>query len=660
MMTKVNPGSLLTYPVFRLGDSPWAQKIRRVHEVFIHVVKVFTIGLPALTLLYILAGFYLPSTIAFSTSDSSCTFAPSLAPGTHRLSGDDTFAITAPPRIVVAGKNIFSTHLCAHPVGVPNGQQASIAVSQLGLPFQKSISVTSASSLYAQPKLPSTFVSTKSNLVFELSEADHYFDYALSAGGNEIDCRTQDQTVICPTRLLNLDQGKEYDFELKQVMGGSSQALFGRNMTTVTSVDITSSSIIDGSIVYEHPSSVQFITSKSLTAAGPITLRAQDGTTYNTIAESTADGFVVRWSDELPRDTDYEMSITSLTATDGGHLEQPYVLRFRLSGGPKVTGSSLPSVRAPQNIRVTLTFDQPIAPDQDLSSLVSVTRGSANMPITVSAEGTQLYIKGSQTLGICEDFTLVIADTVKSTYGNVGGSAYSQKSRTQCSREFSIGKSVLGRSIVGYELGSGSQTIVYLGALHGNEKSGYYLLSSWLDYLEQHPEKIPAGRRVIILPKLNPDGFAINSRFNANNVDLNRNFASANWKPDVIVPGGAVQVGAGGSAPLSEPESKQLVDYLLSVRPYMVMSYHSQGSITIPNDSGNSSALAYDYARAVGYQYVSAEASLSAFEHETTGALEDWLHEVPDIPVILNELSSHTTGSIYPYHQAPMLKILQN
>jgi len=65
------------------------------------------------------------------------------------------------------------------------------------------------------------------------------------------------------------------------------------------------------------------------------------------------------------------------------------------------------------------------------------------------------------------------------------------------------------------------------------------------------------------------------------------------------------------------------------------------------------------YAGLVGYQHVATDSSGEAFEHETTGALEDWLHETPGIPVVLLELSSHSATGLFPYHKQPMINVIK-
>jgi murein peptide amidase A len=125
-----------------------------------------------------------------------------------------------------------------------------------------------------------------------------------------------------------------------------------------------------------------------------------------------------------------------------------------------------------------------------------------------------------------------------------------------------IGHSVRGRPIRAYELGSrvATRTVVALAAMHGDERAGVTIL----DRLRFGPPI--HGVDLWVVPRANPDGVAIDSRHNAAEVDLNRNFPT-HWIP---------QSGYydSGSRPASEPETRAMMRFLNRIDPSWVVSFH--------------------------------------------------------------------------------------
>lgn len=85
---------------------------------------------------------------------------------------------------------------------------------------------------------------------------------------------------------------------------------------------------------------------------------------------------------------------------------------------------------------------------------------------------------------------------------------------------------------VGQRLGHNEhiQTTLILGGVHPDEITPVHLAFSYAKVLKENPG-IYQGSRVVIAPLVNPDGFFTRpkARTNANGVDLNRNFATADW-----------------------------------------------------------------------------------------------------------------------------------
>jgi len=126
-----------------------------------------------------------------------------------------------------------------------------------------------------------------------------------------------------------------------------------------------------------------------------------------------------------------------------------------------------------------------------------------------------------------------------------------------------IGQSVKHRPIVAWHLGEpapGRQTVLIVSTMHGNERQ-----------IQQIPEALRDGRRIKgadiwVLPVMNPDGLARNTRQNAHGVDLNRNFPTQ-W---VHTTGHY----ASGPRAASEPETRAMMRFLLKIRPDRMISFH--------------------------------------------------------------------------------------
>ncbi len=121
-------------------------------------------------------------------------------------------------------------------------------------------------------------------------------------------------------------------------------------------------------------------------------------------------------------------------------------------------------------------------------------------------------------------------------------------------KKIEIGKSVLGKSIYGLKIGSGNTKVLVWSQMHGNESTTTRAICKLLETVEIEREFDKL--QLYIIPILNPDGAESWTRFNANQVDLNR---------DAIH--------------LSQPESMLLRNVITDFNPDYCFNLHGQRTI---------------------------------------------------------------------------------
>jgi len=150
------------------------------------------------------------------------------------------------------------------------------------------------------------------------------------------------------------------------------------------------------------------------------------------------------------------------------------------------------------------------------------------------------------------------------------------------------GVSVEGRAIECRAFGYGSQAVLIVGGIHGNEPASAVLARGLCAYLDAHPQAA-RGRQVLVVPAANPDGLARATRANARGVDLNRNFATANWGRGAH---------AAGPEPMSEPATRFIAGLIRRYRPAAIVQIHQP--LACVDWDGPASALAAAMARLAG------------------------------------------------------------
>lgn len=190
--------------------------------------------------------------------------------------------------------------------------------------------------------------------------------------------------------------------------------------------------------------------------------------------------------------------------------------------------------------------------------------------------------------------------------------------------------------------------ILMIGGVHGDEPEGVRLaedLLAWLkDCEETQSHKI---RPWILIPCLNPDGYSLHQRTNANGVDLNRNFPSRDWSAEAKAPRYYP-----GPKPSSEVEVQSLVQLIADEKPQIIIHFHSwEPCVVYTGETGKTAAeiLAtgtdYPCHEDIGYPTPGSLGQYGWLEHQT--------------PVICIEAKEHMAlDEIWPKFRQGLQKFL--
>ncbi len=180
-----------------------------------------------------------------------------------------------------------------------------------------------------------------------------------------------------------------------------------------------------------------------------------------------------------------------------------------------------------------------------------------------------------------------------------------------------------GRPILAHVRGDDSapRKLLLVGCIHGNECAGRAILAA----LERRP--VPVGVQLWLLPSMNPDGEAADTRQNADGVDLNRNFPYQ-WRR---VSGPTYY---SGPRPLSEPETRAAVRLIERIEPAVTIWYHQHEDLV--DMAGGDRGIARRYAQLSGLRATCLPflpGTASAFSNHLLRGTTSFVVELPAGPV---------------------------
>lgn len=580
----------------------------------------------------------MPRSINFSYANASCIRQPIFLPNLVK-NNSDTYNMEFTGGVSVSGKPAFTTTTCVTPKKAPNeDSKTQLKLSLFNLVPFKSISVNSPAYPSASLDSLEKELATQTPLPIALSSEDKVFNYSLVHNDKTTTCSNNNGLLECDISKLSLVPGTEISIGLDRLFNSEVvESVFKKQIKTLDPINIIGGNATPGSIIYDQSNTLTVDFDKQLGSVEGLTLKQNKEDTTQTVEikhEINNQQLVITPSETLVRKSVYILEIPKALSTGNHSLLEPYSAEFTVSGGPKVVSHNTGSYAFSTDKSISIKFDQTLHKEQDLSKLVSVS-GEGVSSYKTYADDNYLIINPSGNLPSCIDITITISAQIQSNYGISGDSGWSHTFRTLCRRISSIGTSVQGRPITANWYGNGPRVVAFIGGIHGNETSSINTMNSFMDNLERNSRQIPSDKTIVVIPNANPDGYALKSRFNANGVDLNRNFPTNDWRNDASGPGYVNQPGRGGNSPLSEPEAQALANFVNAYRPRAVFTFHSAASLVSPNYAGDSAGLAQIYAQNSPYSFANTQEADTNFGYNSTGDFEDWMAQIGIVNVIV-------------------------
>ncbi len=626
--------------------------LARIKQTFQHVPLVGWLiggGVFAVVLVYSVL-FFIPQSIQFSYAEQTCAARLIVAPDLQKSTSED-FSVEYKDTARIGNVALFSTKVCLEPTQTPEKGAFIVGIAPFGgivARSQLAIEVPEAPLVKVSDVVGKT-ISTAKPLTIQLTSADVIHRYSLKIADKKTECDQAAAKLSCDVAALDLAHGASYTATLYQAYKTSSTKVLEGDIATLQPLVLAGASITNGQTVYDAPSAVTLNFDQPIKEVSATLVKVTGDSVQQVDLNPTTTGTQASLSfGKLDRESTYRLDVSEAIGESGSSLASPIATTFYTSGGPKVASVSVGANSVARNATITVTLDQPIDASVDIAKFIHLEgvegtiRKKSDTQLTFSIQG-----------GDCAAFKLSIDKGLKSgSNGEVSKEAWNFSSRTICGYSWTIGSSLKGRAITAYSFGSGAKTILFTGGIHGSEPSGYTTMQALVQYLQANGDSIPADKRIVIVPNTNPDAVATNSRNNSRNVNVDRNFPTANWSASIETTSGTLPTG-GGTSPGSEPEAAALITLVRQLKPRLSISYHAQGRLVGANKFADSVSIGDIYSSTVGYKtmYYNAEAVMG---YPMTGELEDWMGEEMNIPAILIELPA-ASGN-YLNAQLPAIK----
>ena len=211
---------------------------------------------------------------------------------------------------------------------------------------------------------------------------------------------------------------------------------------------------------------------------------------------------------------------------------------------------------------------------------------------------------------------------------------------------------VLWKEIPLYTFWSGDKKILYIWWIHGNETGTVSLMHQWILDLHDNVLSIPNNVSIHIIPCLNIDWYKVaqqcpdyfswgrKGKFNANQIDLNRNFPTSNWSAyaTMFIANKEYHV-SWWHNPASEPEISCLLHFLHQENIKTVYVYHNRWATVMSDFSVYTNYLTQEYATKSWYKIFSEDERNRWWDNKKTWHFTIWGQE-NNVSVVEIELES--------------------
>lgn len=173
------------------------------------------------------------------------------------------------------------------------------------------------------------------------------------------------------------------------------------------------------------------------------------------------------------------------------------------------------------------------------------------------------------------------------------------------------------------------KNILLMACVHGNEKEGFYCVERILENVSSY--HFNPNYNFLCIPCFNPDGFALDTRDNANGVNLNRNMPTKDWISGLSAQKEKYANFFGGKSAGSEPETQFLLKIYEKYKPVFILSLHSP--LKLIDYNGPAKVIAEKLSVLSGFP-------VGPVGYPTPGSHGTWFGHERNVPVITYEFIS--------------------